>query len=160
MTTAYFDELAGRLRDSGVPEDEVTETVDDLAAYVAESGADPGDEFGTPEELAARLVSSEDDRVAFKRPDAAIPGPDVPSPSTDAALRKSPRMPAGRVFASRRFYVFVSCYFGFWIAVCVAWVAFAPAESRSRFLIGSLVGLVTAAVVAGLTIWRGARRSG
>ncbi|MFI0409990.1 HAAS signaling domain-containing protein [Actinomadura sp. 3N508] len=153
MTTAYFDELAGRLRDSGVPEDEVTETVDDLAAYVAESGADPGDEFGTPEEFAARLVTFVDDRVVFMRPEAA-------SPDADAALGKSPRAPATRLLASRRFYLFISCYFGFWIAVCVAWVAFAPAESRSRFLVGSLVGLVTAAVVAGVTIWRGARRGG
>ncbi|TMQ99871.1 hypothetical protein ETD83_17940 [Actinomadura soli] len=138
MTTAYFDELAGRLRDSGVPDDEVTGTVDDLAAYVAESGVDPDDEFGTPGEFAARLVSSEGkSEEYFKRPKAAK-----------------------RLFWSRRFYVFISCYFGFWVAVCVAWIAFAPAESRSRFLIGSLVGLVAAAVTAGVSIWRGTRRHG
>ncbi|WP_207934457.1 hypothetical protein [Actinomadura sp. KC06] len=160
MKTAYFDELAGRLRDSGVPEDEVTGTVDDLAAYLAESGADPDDEFGPPEEFAARLVSAEGwepggsrrDYGYFKRPKAAGLG-------VDAALRVPPGMPARRLFWSRRLYVFISCYFGFWIAVCVGWVAFAPAESRTRFLIGSLVGLVTAAIVAGVTIWRGARRS-
>ncbi|MFI0484005.1 hypothetical protein [Actinomadura sp. 9N215] len=189
MTTAYFDELAGRLRDSGVPEEEVAGTVDDLAAYIAESGADPDDEFGTPEEFAARLVPSEGGRPPepsdetwrrtadafqdrrmlnrygdegweaervdsvgrdeyFKRPKAASHGP-------DADLRIPPK----RFFWSRRFYVFISCYFGFWTAVCVAWVAFAPAESRSRFLIGSLVGLVVAALAAGVSIWQGGRRS-
>ncbi|MFI0373353.1 hypothetical protein ACH35V_36305 [Actinomadura sp. 1N219] len=160
MKTAYFDELAGRLRDSGVPEDEVAGTVDDLAAYVAESGADPDDEFGTPEEFAARLVPAEGWEPGGKlRYHEYVTRPKAAGLGSDAALRLPPRMPGKRLFWSRRLYVFVSCYFGFWIAVCVGWVAFAPAESRTRFLVGSLVGLVTAAVVAGVTIWRGTRRS-
>ncbi|MFD0691774.1 hypothetical protein [Actinomadura fibrosa] len=69
MTTPYFDALSERLRGSGLPEDEVAGTIDDLTAYVAESGADPEEEFGPVEEFAARLAPGDG------------PGPDVPGPS-------------------------------------------------------------------------------
>lgn len=59
MTNPYFDELAERLRARGLPEDEVSRTVDDLAAYVAESGTDPVQEFGTPAEFAPQVAPEE-----------------------------------------------------------------------------------------------------
>lgn len=68
MTASYYEELAERLRAAGVPDDEAARTVDDLAAYAAESGADPRDEFGTPEEFAARLAPA--------RAGGGSPGPD------------------------------------------------------------------------------------
>lgn len=228
MTAPYFDELAGRLRDRGIPAKEVAGAVDDLAAYVAGSGADPDDEFGTPEEFAARLARSGEgdgiepppgpadetwlwtadafhersllnrfgdegwevervdsvgrfvthrdtvhpqrweyrreavpprrrDAVAerlrpdgwepcgtwlfyeyFKRPKAATLG-------LEAELGSRPRVSARRLFWSRRFYVFLVCYIGVLAAVCVAWIAYAPADSRSPFVIGFLIGGVLAA---------------
>lgn len=56
MTNPYFDELTERLRGRGLPQAEVSRTVDDLAAFAAESGTDPVQEFGTPEEFAERLA--------------------------------------------------------------------------------------------------------
>ncbi|MEV4005673.1 hypothetical protein [Actinomadura sp. NPDC049753] len=56
MTNLYFDELAERLRARGLPEDEVSRTVDDLAAFVAESGTDPVQEFGTPEDFVSQVA--------------------------------------------------------------------------------------------------------
>ncbi|TYB46192.1 hypothetical protein [Actinomadura chibensis] len=67
MTNPYFEELAQRLRDRGLPADQVTLTVDDLAAYVAESGTDPVQEFGAPEEFALQVAPSR------QREDAAPP---------------------------------------------------------------------------------------
>ncbi|MGV9308654.1 MULTISPECIES: hypothetical protein [unclassified Nonomuraea] len=51
----YFDELAVRLRERGIPEETVRATVADLSAYLAETGADPEEEFGTAEEFAEQL---------------------------------------------------------------------------------------------------------
>ncbi|MES9537415.1 hypothetical protein [Actinomadura sp. NPDC000600] len=59
MNNPYFDELAERLRARGLPEDEVSRTVDDLAAFVAEAGTDPVQEFGTPEEFAPQVAPDE-----------------------------------------------------------------------------------------------------
>lgn len=59
MTTPYFDELADRLRARGLPEDAVSRTVDDLAAFVAESGTDPAQEFGAPGEFASEVAPDE-----------------------------------------------------------------------------------------------------
>ncbi|TDD65177.1 hypothetical protein E1293_40600 [Actinomadura darangshiensis] len=59
MTNPYFDELAERLRARGLPEGEVTRTVDDLAAFVAEAGTDPVQEFGTPEEFALQVAPAD-----------------------------------------------------------------------------------------------------
>ncbi|MFI6518460.1 hypothetical protein ACIBF1_23090 [Spirillospora sp. NPDC050679] len=53
--TSYFEELAARLEERGVPEAEAAGTVADLAAYTAESGADPEEEFGPAADFAAQL---------------------------------------------------------------------------------------------------------
>ncbi|MFF5788435.1 hypothetical protein ACFY8P_26170 [Streptomyces sp. NPDC012693] len=56
MTTdAYFTELSGALRAAGVPDEQVTATVEDLRAHLAETGADPREEFGPADGFAARL---------------------------------------------------------------------------------------------------------
>ncbi|MBO2464398.1 HAAS signaling domain-containing protein [Actinomadura violacea] len=120
MTTPYLDDLAERLRDGGVPEDEVSGTVDDLAAHIAETGAAPEEEFGPVEEFAAGLV---------------------------AERRAATYAPAKRFFKSKRFYTFVSCYAAFVIVVCGGWIAFGPAGSRTGFLVGFLLGAVIAAVL-------------
>ncbi|MEV2254909.1 hypothetical protein AB0I94_30775 [Streptomyces sp. NPDC050147] len=53
----YFDDLAGLLREQGVPADRVEVTVADLRAHLEESGAeDPEAEFGPAEEFARELV--------------------------------------------------------------------------------------------------------
>ncbi|MEV6547886.1 hypothetical protein AB0M57_04145 [Streptomyces sp. NPDC051597] len=53
----YFGALAGRLRAAGMPRSEVTATVAELTGYLAESGStDPYEEFGAPEDFAARLT--------------------------------------------------------------------------------------------------------
>lgn len=85
MTTPYFEELAERLRAVGVPADEVAGTVDDLAAYVADSGADPRDEFGEPEEFAARLAPSGG---------APVPEPSAATPSAETAATETWRWTA------------------------------------------------------------------
>ncbi|GAA3131145.1 hypothetical protein GCM10010466_22220 [Planomonospora alba] len=69
MTTAYFDELAARLREHGVPEEEVTATVGDLAAYAAESGADPLEEFGPVADFAASLTPARSGGTSEEDPD-------------------------------------------------------------------------------------------
>ncbi|WP_329519398.1 hypothetical protein [Spirillospora sp. NBC_01491] len=76
MTAAgYFDELAARLRDCGVPAAEVAGTVDDLAAYLAESGTAPEDEFGPVADFAAELAAA---------PDTAPDGtPGAPDPDAE-----------------------------------------------------------------------------
>ncbi|GAA2167403.1 hypothetical protein [Actinomadura napierensis] len=243
MTTPYFEDLAERLRGSGVPADEVAGTVDDLAAYIAESGSAPEEEFGPVEEFAARLVPSEggawdggsppdasaqtwrwtadafqdrkmlnrfgdegwevervdsvgrfvcrrdgerpqrweyrretvlpgrrkavEGRLApdgwepcgtwvqfeyFKRAKAASLGP-------DAELQAPPDMPAKRFFWSKRFYTFVACYAVFIIAVCGGWLAFAPEDSRTGFLVGFLLGAAIAAVLMTMRLWREHRRT-
>ncbi|MCX4748066.1 hypothetical protein OG455_21540 [Kitasatospora sp. NBC_01287] len=64
---AYLADLAGRLRAAGLPDAEVTATVADLGGYLAESGSpDPYEEFGAPQEFAARLTSGRVD----ERPEA------------------------------------------------------------------------------------------
>ncbi|MEU9024853.1 hypothetical protein [Actinomadura sp. NPDC048394] len=238
MTTPYFEDLAERLRDSGVPADEVSGTVDDLAAYIAESGTSPEEEFGPVEEFAARLAPPEDDgpepdasaqtwrwtadafqdramlnrfgdegwevervdsvgrfvcrrdgehpqrweyrretvlpgrrkaveqRLApdgwepcgnwmqfeyFKRPRAASLGP-------NAELQAPPEIPAKRFFWSRRFYTFASCYAAFVVVACAGWLAFAPAESRTGFLVGFLLGAAIAAVLMTVRLWQEHRR--
>ncbi|GHH51796.1 hypothetical protein [Streptomyces candidus] len=53
----YFDRLGTALRASGRPADEVAAIVAELAAHLADAdGADPVEEFGAPEEFAARLT--------------------------------------------------------------------------------------------------------
>ncbi|WP_449065604.1 hypothetical protein [Planomonospora algeriensis] len=71
MTTAYFDELAARLHERGVPEKEIAVTVDDLAAYAAESGADPEEEFGPAAGFAATLAPAAQEAAPDDRPDPA-----------------------------------------------------------------------------------------
>lgn len=132
----YFDDLAERLRASGVPASEVSETVDELAACVAESGKSPEEEFGPVDELAARLSSSGDDAWEQALPD----------------------VPARRFFRSKRFYVFLSCYGAFVVVVCAGWLAFAPAGSRTGFLVGFLLGAVIAAVLMTVRLRRDHRR--
>ncbi|MGI5325931.1 hypothetical protein [Actinomadura nitritigenes] len=132
----YFDDLAERLRARGVPAGEVSETVDDLAAYVAESGKAPEEEFGPVEEFAARLVS----------------------PGDDAWEQALPDVPARRFFQSKRFYVFLSCYAAFVVVVCAGWFAFAPSDSRTGFLVGFLLGAVIAAVLMTVRLRRDHRR--
>lgn len=53
--TGYFDELAVRLRERGVPEETARATVADLTAYLAETDADPEEEFGPAAEFAEQL---------------------------------------------------------------------------------------------------------
>jgi hypothetical protein len=73
--TGYFDQLADRLRAGGVPDDQVTATIDDLSTYAAEAGADPEAEFGPVEEFAGELL-----------PGAAPAAPSAPSaPAAPAA---------------------------------------------------------------------------
>ncbi|GAA0603961.1 hypothetical protein [Streptomyces crystallinus] len=53
----YFRALAERLRAAGMRRDEVASTVAELTGYLAESGStDPYEEFGAPEDFAARLT--------------------------------------------------------------------------------------------------------
>ena len=120
----------------GVPAREVSETVDELAACVAESGKSPEEEFGPVDELAARLSSSGDDAWEQALPD----------------------VPARRFFRSKRFYVFLSCYGAFVVVVCAGWLAFAPAGSRTGFLVGFLLGAVIAAVLMTVRLRRDHRR--
>ncbi|WP_329565478.1 hypothetical protein [Kitasatospora sp. NBC_01266] len=68
-TDRYFAELAGGLRAAGLPQSEVAATVADLGGYLAESGSpDPYEEFGAPEDFAARLTRRPG---ADERPDAS-----------------------------------------------------------------------------------------
>ncbi|MFI1173102.1 hypothetical protein [Streptomyces melanogenes] len=53
----YFRALAEKLRASGMPPGEVAANVAELTGYLAESGStDPYEEFGAPEDFAARLT--------------------------------------------------------------------------------------------------------
>lgn len=72
--TAYFDRLAERLRQTGLSEQQVASTIDDLATYVAESGADPEEEFGPASDFSAQLTG-----VRARGIDGA------PAPETDRA---------------------------------------------------------------------------
>ncbi|MWA06716.1 hypothetical protein F8568_041515 [Actinomadura sp. LD22] len=69
-----------------------------------------------------------------------------------------PDVSAMRFFRSRRFFTFISCYAAFVIVVCVAWLAFAPADSRTGFLVGFLLGAVIAAVLMTVRLRREHRR--
>ena len=242
MTNPYFDDLAERLRDRGLAEDEVSRTADDLAAYVAESGTDPVQEFGTPEEFASRVASTGDpaddtvppdsaetwtwradafherdvldrygdegwevervdaagrfvshrdpenpqrweyhretvlpgrgeaviDRLApdgwehcgtwvcfayFKRPKAVTLGP-------EAELHSVPQTPTGRMFWSRRFYVFLVCYAAFIAAICAAWIAFAPSDSHTSFVTGFVLGACIIVAVLAVRARQDRRRRG
>ncbi|MGW6060235.1 hypothetical protein [Streptomyces sp. NPDC055189] len=67
----YFDDLAERLREQGVPSDRVATTLADLAAHLEESGgADPESEFGPADEFARELVPAEGQGPAA--PDAHV----------------------------------------------------------------------------------------
>jgi hypothetical protein len=57
-TNPYFEELARRLREAGVPADRAADLADDLTAYVTESGTAPEDEFGPPAAFAEQLVGT------------------------------------------------------------------------------------------------------
>ncbi|MGW5422833.1 hypothetical protein [Streptomyces sp. NPDC003943] len=68
-TDAYFTELAEALRTSGVPEEQLARTVDELRAHLAESGTAPEEEFGPAALFAASLggpapAPGEPDRAA------------------------------------------------------------------------------------------------
>jgi hypothetical protein len=54
--TDYFDELAEHLRARGMPDDQVTATVDDLSVFAAQADADPATDFGAVPEFAAELM--------------------------------------------------------------------------------------------------------
>ncbi len=56
---SYLNELETLLRERGVAEERVRETVSDLAAFTAESGADPEEEFGPVAEFADDLAGSD-----------------------------------------------------------------------------------------------------
>ncbi|MFB7356992.1 hypothetical protein [Streptomyces gardneri] len=51
----YFTELAAALHTAGVPEDQITATVEDLRGHLAETGAHPEEEFGPAAGFAAQL---------------------------------------------------------------------------------------------------------
>jgi hypothetical protein len=70
MTHPYFDELTRSLRGRGLPENEITRTVADLAAFAAESGTDPEQEFGTPDAFAAQLAGEGERASAAAAPPA------------------------------------------------------------------------------------------
>ncbi|MFH9724355.1 hypothetical protein ACH4M4_15500 [Streptomyces sp. NPDC017254] len=58
MTTEsdrYFSELTGTLRAAGVPDAQITATVEDLRGHLAETGTDPREEFGPATAFAAQL---------------------------------------------------------------------------------------------------------
>ena len=60
MSPSYFEDLAGRLREHGVPAARVEATVADLRAHLEESGgAEPEAEFGPVEEFARDLAPAE-----------------------------------------------------------------------------------------------------
>ncbi|MFJ9825475.1 hypothetical protein ACIRSU_14060 [Streptomyces sp. NPDC101160] len=68
-TDAYFTELAEALRTTGVPEEQLARTVDELRAHLAESGTAPEEEFGPAALFAASLgglapAPGEPDRAA------------------------------------------------------------------------------------------------
>ncbi|WP_370415039.1 hypothetical protein [Streptomyces fradiae] len=54
-TDAYFTELTETLRTSGVPEEQITRTVDELRTHLAESGTTPEEEFGPAAAFAGSL---------------------------------------------------------------------------------------------------------
>lgn len=58
---SYLEELETLLRERGVAEERVRDTVDDLAAFVAEGGADPEEEFGPVTEFADDLTGGADE---------------------------------------------------------------------------------------------------
>lgn len=65
----YFTELTDALRTAGVPDEQVTATVEDLRGHLAETGTDPREEFGPAAAFAAQLGGlaprpSEPDRQA------------------------------------------------------------------------------------------------
>ncbi|MEU7074882.1 hypothetical protein AB0B30_24395 [Streptomyces narbonensis] len=51
----YFTELAEALRTAGVPEEQITATVEDLRGHLVETGAHPEEEFGPAAAFAAGL---------------------------------------------------------------------------------------------------------
>ncbi|GAA2071273.1 hypothetical protein [Actinomadura alba] len=55
--TSYFDTLAERLRESGLSDEQIASTIDDLATYVTESGAAPEEEFGPAADFAEQLTA-------------------------------------------------------------------------------------------------------
>lgn len=59
MTTTdrptYFGELAGALRDAGMPDDQIEATVFELNAHLAEAGTTAEEEFGPAAEFAGQL---------------------------------------------------------------------------------------------------------
>lgn len=57
--SAYFAELAERLRAGGVPPERITATIADLTSYAGDSGADPEEEFGPAAELAGQLTGTD-----------------------------------------------------------------------------------------------------
>ncbi|MEV8022990.1 hypothetical protein AB0O76_43225 [Streptomyces sp. NPDC086554] len=60
MSLSYFEDLAGRLREHGLPAERVEATVADLRAHLEESGgAEPEAEFGPVEEFAHALAPAE-----------------------------------------------------------------------------------------------------
>ncbi|MEV0322216.1 hypothetical protein ACIBKX_00545 [Streptomyces sp. NPDC050658] len=61
---SYFAELADRLREHGVPAEQVEATLADLAAHLEESGGDPEAEFGPVDEFARSLAPAEGSRGA------------------------------------------------------------------------------------------------
>ncbi|MFI8520522.1 hypothetical protein ACIGEZ_22230 [Streptomyces sp. NPDC085481] len=56
MTTdSYFAGLGSALRSAGIPEEQITRTVEELRGHLAESGAAPEEEFGPVAQFAASL---------------------------------------------------------------------------------------------------------
>ncbi|MFE5710868.1 hypothetical protein ACFQ7J_08625 [Streptomyces sp. NPDC056501] len=51
----YFTELTDALRTAGVPDEQITATVEDLRGHLAETGAHPEEEFGPAAGFAAQL---------------------------------------------------------------------------------------------------------
>ncbi|WP_329621020.1 hypothetical protein OG357_11320 [Streptomyces sp. NBC_01255] len=54
-TDRYFTELTDALRTAGVPDEQITATVEDLRGHLAETGTRPEEEFGPAADFAAQL---------------------------------------------------------------------------------------------------------
>ncbi|MFC6882871.1 MULTISPECIES: hypothetical protein [Actinomadura] len=76
----------------------------------------------------------------FKRPKAASVGP-------DAELAAPPAAPARRRYWSRRFYAFMTAYFGGLAVIAVLWLTLADRDSVNGFVVGLFAGAALAGVV-------------
>jgi hypothetical protein len=100
-STPYLEDLAGRLRDGGVPAERVAGMLDELAGYLAEAGTGPEEEFGPVDAFAGQLTA------AASRDGAVL---DAPGPSGAdeswafhaARLAREPQRLPGRIDVGRQ----------------------------------------------------------